>query len=407
MAAPIPRAVLVPLLTGAAAVSVAAGVRNALGGSRDLQPYLEGARLWLRGVSPLDVDVPCGFVYLPQAALLFAPLAPLPDPVARGVFAALNVALLIASLAMLTALFSGAERRWTVLGWAAAVGGWAAIRVTVGNGQIGLVVLAAVLAALLADRRGRTVLAGLALALALTKWSLSAPLLVYFAARRRWAPLWVALGAVGAGYVAFGLRLGQGPWAVVHDYAMVLRHHAGIKGAFLRTTELTAAADAVAGPAGYLLVLAALITALLATGWACAAMGDRRGWALLLGVCATVSLVALPHLHYDELILVLALPALLLAEPRDGLPGRVARGLGAVTCALLWLDVPGTLWKLAGRPAPIPGGGAVYWAYLAFDRVWLALLLAALLGMVAAAWLRRRQTAAAGSPPSPASPGTS
>ena len=367
----LPTRLLLALPLGAAAVSLVAGVRNAVGSSLDLLPYLEGARMWLRGVSPYDVDLPTGFVYLPQAALLFAPLAALPDPVARGVWAALNALLWIGSLALLALLFARGDRR-LAWGLGVALAGWACARVTLGNGQLGIFTVAALVAALAAERRGRHLLAGVALGLALTKWSLSLPFLVYFAARGRGSTLAVAAATVLGGYLAFGLRLGQGPWTVALDYAQVLRAHAGVKHAFFRTSELTAAL---------------LIGALLVAGVACRRIGGRRGQALLLPVCAVITLTALPHLHYDQVVLALAV-APLLAWPAA--PGRaLARGLALATCALLWLDLPGSLWKLAGRPDPIPPDGPIWLAYVGLDRLWLAGLAVGLGIAVARTWRDR------------------
>ncbi len=371
------------LLTGAGAVSLVAGVRNGVRSSLDLQPYLEGARLWLGGVSPYDVDLPTGFVYLPQAALLFAPLAALPDPVARGVWAVAGALLWVAALAALAGLFARGDRR--LAGWLGiAVVGWACARVTLGNGQMGILTVAALVAALAAERRGRHLLAGLALGLALTKWSLSLPFLVYFAARGRASTLGVAAGTVLAGYLAFGLRLGQGPWAVMLDYAQVLEAHTGVKHAFFRTSELTAVGSGLAGPIGWALVAAILVGALLVAAWVCRGIGGRRGAALLLAICAAVTLTALPHLHYDQVVLALAVVPLLAWPAAAG--RTTARGIAIAVCALLWFDLPGTLWKLAGRPDPIPEGGAVWLAYIGFDRLWLALVLVALAVATARAW---------------------
>ncbi|MAE29971.1 MAG: hypothetical protein CMJ87_13470 [Planctomycetes bacterium] len=382
----LPTRPLLALLLGASAVSLVAGVRNAVGSSLDLQPYLEGARMWLRGVSPYDVDLPTGFVYLPQAALLFAPLAALPDPVARGVWAALNTLLWLGSLALLARIFARGDRRlaWWML---AAAAGWACARVTLGNGQLGIFTVAALVAALAAGQRGRHLLAGVALGLALTKWSLSLPFVVYFAARGRWSTLALAALTVAGGYLAFGLRLGQGPWAVAVDYAYVLKAHAGVKHAFFRTSELTAAGTAVASLWGELAVAAVGGGALLAAGWACRRRSGPREAALLLAICAVCSLTMLPHLHYDQVVLALAvLP--LMAWPAEPLRPW-ARGMALITCALLWLDLPGSLWKFAGRPDPIAEGGIVWLAYVGFDRLWLGLLFAALMVALGPGWRDR------------------
>lgn len=385
MASPFPGRPWLPLLAIAAAMSLAMGVRNGLLSSLDLAPYLEGARLWLDGVSPYAVDLPTGFVYLPQSAFLFAPLAVLPEPVARGVWAVTNALVWIGALWVLARTLARGDR--PLVPWLVVVAaGWACARVTLGNGQLGVFTVAALVAALAAEQRGRHTLAGLALALALTKWSLSLPFLIYFVARGRWSTLGVAALAMLGGGLIFGLRLGQGPWEVALDYAGVLRAHVGVKHAFLRTSELTAAGSAIASTGGWLAVEGALGGALLWSGWACRRIGGPRGRSLLLAICATVTLTALPHLHYDQVILALAvLP--LLAWPDDPLRPS-ARALALATAALLWLDLPGSLWKLAGRPDPIPEGGAVWLAYLAFDRVWVALLL---VGLVAMTWrlLRR------------------
>jgi hypothetical protein len=171
----------------------------------DLQLRLNETRHWIRGEPVYGALVAA--VYPPATYALFAPLALVPEVVARGVWWLLVMASLVAlSILTLRAIQDlpwAADRRWRA---AAALLPWAAYpaSIVLSMGQVGLLSLTlAIVAVILAVQasRARQVAAGGLFAVALVKPSVAAP---FF-----WLLLWLwpPLGAlVAAGsYLALSL----------------------------------------------------------------------------------------------------------------------------------------------------------------------------------------------------------
>ncbi|MFW6184103.1 MAG: glycosyltransferase family 87 protein [Chloroflexota bacterium] len=167
----------------------------------------ENARL---GLTPDDTF----YVYPPLLALLMTPPASsLSLAEAAVVWNTFNFVLLMAIVLLVSALF-GLRRRlgdtfpWFVLLFALAVPTFEGLRI----GQANILTLFLVLAALYAERRGRSSLAAVALAFAFLLKLFPAVLLLWFAWRREWRPLlvWgVTVGVVlllsAVSYVIFGV----------------------------------------------------------------------------------------------------------------------------------------------------------------------------------------------------------
>ncbi|WP_156994296.1 glycosyltransferase family 87 protein [Pseudonocardia acaciae] len=159
----------------------------------------EGADLYLTGTTAVNLNPPL-------LAILMLPLAWLQPLAAYHLFALLNLVLIVGSV------IAVAERVRLRPGWAmVAVGALLAsspLHGTLALGQVYGLLTAAITAAWLAQRRGRTVLAGVAVGLAIALKPSLLPLLAWPALRYRWdtvgAAVTTALAATGLGVLGAG-----------------------------------------------------------------------------------------------------------------------------------------------------------------------------------------------------------
>ncbi|MFC9892712.1 glycosyltransferase family 87 protein [Nocardia sp. NPDC127579] len=157
----------------------------------DLLVYRNGARAWLDGKSiygelPPVLGIELPFTYPPPAALLFAPLALLPLPLAEAAMLTVSVLSLAVTLWLVLARLRPALDRPVALALVIVAVALAQllepVRQTLGFGQINLVLMAAVAADCLArePRWPRGLLIGLAISVKLVP----AAFLLYFLLRR-------------------------------------------------------------------------------------------------------------------------------------------------------------------------------------------------------------------------------
>jgi hypothetical protein len=308
---------LTMLLMLMAAVSVARGCRSALAplGSMDLgislksaqqlqrenpyERYLSGAASQREAPQERLNPFAAQPVQVPSALMLLWPYSFLSWRWAK-------LAWLISNLAFSAGLLVLACRRFLPgrpLRVYAAVASLFLMSVTwrnvLGNGQHLLAGLFFLLAAIeLADRR-RGVLAGIALACALLKYSVIFFLLPYFILKRQWAPLAIAFGVHGVMTAAIALRLGEDPVSLVGQSLRVAED--------LRVAgylDLFALLRGFGAPAA-----AAPVAALIL--WAVSLWPAIRGRTAdsdlyLAGLCF-VSMVIIYHRPYDFIVLLVPL----------------------------------------------------------------------------------------------------
>lgn len=221
------------LLMLMAAMSVARGCRSALApsGSMDLGVSLKSAQQLQREnpyerhlsgraaqpeapherLNPFDAQP----VQVPSALMLLWPYSVLPWPWAKLAWLISNLAFTAGLLVLACRPFLPGRALWVY----AAVASLFVMSVTwrnlVGNGQHLLAGLFFLLAAIELADRNRRVLAGIALACALLKYSVIFFLLPYFILKRQWTPLAVALGTHGLMTVSIALWLGEDPVLLV------------------------------------------------------------------------------------------------------------------------------------------------------------------------------------------------
>lgn len=320
------RAALVVALVAlavAAALSVGWAGFQALGaeGSRDNQ--WSGAHILWQGLDPSRLFIACRaggcaddpFIlsqypnYPISVLALFTPLGALPWGVAKFVWLAVN---LLSSAVLLRCVWRE---------WAPKFGRVALLfalllflvatpfRNHIENGQVGLLALAAFALSREASTRRRTTLAGLFLALAWTKFTLTLPLSLIFVARRDWRVVAIA-GAVHVGLtLAASAWTGTDPIASAFGFLRVARLAIHEQYGYLDLFSFAIRVGLpgmVAGAAAM-----ALFGALLYGAW----RGGKDREPLLLSVASLASIAIFYHLSYDCVILLFPfLYALHLAE---------------------------------------------------------------------------------------------
>ncbi len=336
--------------------------------------YLDGA------VAPRSVIQP-GLGNLPAntapMTLLLAPLAWWSWPVARGLWAASNLALLLAIPWLALGLASPRPPRWAR--WATASAFWSlvATRVAIGTGQTTLLALASMLGALLlaggdaahGDQKSRgsegaasrtwsrTVAAGLLLGLAVSKYSLAPPAVLWLAWRRRWGVLAIAAAVQALAFAVMAALPGGGWKETLNAYLILLQMHLPQDGIHL--------AAAFGGSGWTALLVGLLITGATVVGlrrWPAKrregrqegnregpkeghvdgtdrpALDDDEAWnrrdATMLAVLATWTLLVAYHRVYDVTLLILLLAPALAAIAAPFAWGLTRAERNAVAAAL-------------------------------------------------------------------------
>jgi alpha-1,2-mannosyltransferase len=172
----------------------------------DFSIYYTAGSAALDGVDPYSVEGPSGrsYVYPPGFAALVAPLALLPFPIAAVLWTALGLAAVLASLWLCLDLLglSRGPVAWTVGGLALVCSG-RMLDSELGNGQANHWVLLGIAACAWLTARGRPMLGGVALSLAIVAKATPLLLAVYLVGKREWR----AVAGLAAGLLAFGALL--------------------------------------------------------------------------------------------------------------------------------------------------------------------------------------------------------
>jgi alpha-1,2-mannosyltransferase len=329
----------------------------------DLKVYRAGASAFLHG-RDVYLAHPRGsgllFTYPPFAAIVFAPLAVLPDVGARVAMTLASAAALLFAALTLVRLAGpnwSARSRWTAaLAIGAATPLFEPLRDTFRLGQINLVLMALVLADLAGgdgaegtrSRRSRGVLIGLATAIKLTP----AIFILYLLTTRR---VREAVVAIGTACVAVGAAAVVMPSASIRYWTRLVfdDRRVGNSGS-VWNQSVRGALDRLAGSSHAHLLWLGVAAALLVLGLALAAWFHRSGDELMgVGLAGLTGLLISPiswNHHW-----VWALPVAI------GLWRRwaVTRAPQLLGMAVGWLAVFGlasiSWWTFAGPNAFVPG----------------------------------------------------
>lgn len=406
------------MLLAGVVVSWALAVWLVLGGPPgfiDLMVYRAGGYAWVSGVPLYGPEfpalirlLPLPFTYPPISAVLFAPLAAVPFPVAAVLLAAASLACLVL-VGWLTARRLELDRwRGTQLASAAVVLVTVTepVRETLTFGQVNLLLMGLVVADCLLPRTPwpRGTLIGLAAAIKLTP----AIFVVFFLAHRQWRPVLVA-GAAFVVATAAGFLAASGA-SFTYWFGGVLTDPARIGSPAFPSNQSLAgllhrAAPSLPAPWQTAIWLLAALAALVA-GWVAARRLRGRGHdvAALLAVAAAgllASPVSWSH-HY-----VWVVPALVWFAYQAR---RSPRWWPALV-VLAGVFIVGPHWLVATREDHLPDWGLGE-HLVGNTYVWAALLalLVAVLGRLAphstgpdqARDRPTRQSASVGTPSSPA-----
>jgi hypothetical protein len=199
-----------------AVVSLVYAVVTAPGKGIDLGFFQTGAREWVDGTFRIGEGV-IG-VYTPFLLPLFSPIALVPFKTLVVVWIVINIAATLLSLHFVIKLWGKEWPLKTRLLLAAFLIASAPFRVTLRNGQIGLMVMALLLGALLARKRKKPFLAGALLGLSLCKYTLTIPFFLYFVSKREWKTVTTAMLIPLGLTEVFALRLGLPLFQVMRQY---------------------------------------------------------------------------------------------------------------------------------------------------------------------------------------------
>jgi hypothetical protein len=203
-------------LLSLALLSLVYALVTAPGRGIDLGFFQTGAREWVDGVFQIGEGV-IG-VYTPFLLPLLSPIALLSFETLVVVWIVLNIAATMLSLHFVIKLWG---KQWPIkarLLLAAFFVAFAPFRVTLRNGQIGLMVMTLLLGALLARKRNKNFLAGALLGLSLCKYTLTFPFFLYFFWKREWKVVSTAVLVPLALTEVFALRLGLSLFQVIGQY---------------------------------------------------------------------------------------------------------------------------------------------------------------------------------------------
>jgi len=240
---------------------------------------------------------------------------------ARWYFTAINLVLL-AVLTVWTARLTWSTDPWWGLLFAAALLATSSVCTTLGLGQYGVVVLAALAGAYWFDEKNRWLLGGLLLGVAMVKVTLAGPFLLPFVLRRRWKTTIAALAYVGLGTLVIWPTINASPLVWMAELLGTAHFYVGDNSLMkLSVSGGLVPREAVGIAAGAAIAVALVVSYL----WRQASM------LTLFAVAGVAARFWTYHTHYDNLILIFLLLALgvhaIRHERRLAWAGFVAVGL--------------------------------------------------------------------------------
>ncbi len=270
-------------------------------------------------------------------------------------------------------------------------------RVSLWLGQTTLVVFSLMLATWLLRERNWP-LSGLALGLALSKYSLALPMVLFLlveARRRNWLILAVAGLVQVAGACAVAYLSRETPWAVLQDYIRIFRRvAASTKDYGIQISALVPLRGraSIVGPVLTTILMVILMSLLWRRMRWPAAFAPLAHYCGLMILTVWTLLVAY-HGIYDAQVVVLIIPALLYAigEPKRWQLSPLHTGMliGILGLTILVLSLPGEIAGVLLAPQALK---AWLWAQARAQNMTLFMLLAVSL------WLLLRLRRAAGGP---------
>jgi hypothetical protein len=341
------RIIVLALCTLAAVISLIQGIRNALHLSADLQwtdvvllrQHQDPFQVYLSGDPEhllMQWQIPN---YLHEMYAIELPLAWVSFPTAEGIWIAVNLLLLAASLAMLIRIY-GLTRREAPL-YVALVLCSTGFRNTLGLGQQSFFALFCFCAIIWLDHRS-TFRSALALGGLYAKYSFAPVLFGYLLARRQFRILALSFVLPAIGYVVVLVCIhGQHPWRLLIEPFLVSRYGVGPGKADIMTFIEHISAGRAAMLLAYLLGLCIA----LSYGW----FVHRSGLSLPAAAAgiAAATLICVKHVEYDLLFLIL--PMAFFLKRRDRYAAIALTILGYLFYVDRWIPVHSIIPDQAAR----------------------------------------------------------
>jgi hypothetical protein len=264
--------------------------------------------------------------YPPYALVMFFPYAALPWDAARWSWAASNLAFFVLILVLLQRTFLANQPRWTTVAIGAIFACGTPLRNTIGNGQHGLLSLAAFLLAYDAAQQGRTNASAIPLAISMFKYTIAGPLSFTLLRRAAWRAFAAAGGLLVLGTLIAGLMV-QRPIGILSEYVRML--------AIVRPQgflDIFSLADKAGIPRGSIAAGVVCGALFALTVW-CVVVHGRTRVLLSLSLLGFLTYAVLFHHTYDLIVLVFPLVFLFTPERRKE---RVVSVLFVATIALTW-----------------------------------------------------------------------
>ncbi len=219
---------------------------------------------------------------------------------ARWYFTGINLVML-ALLLVWAARIAWPAGPWLGLLFAASLLATSSICTTLGLGQYGVIVLAALVGAYQLDQRDRWFLAGALLGVAMIKVTLAGPFLLPFVLRQRWKTALTAAAYVGLGTLVVWPAIDVSPLMWVGEVLGQARYYVGDNSA----VSATVGGGLGARDAIKISAVAAMAVALVVLyRWRQASM------LTLLAIASVAARFWTYHTHYDNLILIFLIMAL-------------------------------------------------------------------------------------------------
>ena len=291
----------------------------------DAVEYLDGTLVAADAVAqPELARIPANTAPL---LLLLTPLSLLPWTLAKNVWLVVNLALIALIPWLALRLLPPSLQLAVPINWLAAFSFYAmkGTRVAAATGQTSLLVFFLMVLTLLLRQRS-WLWAGVALGLALGKYSLALPIVLFLVLEKRWRVISVAVVVQALGLVAVTVLKGGSLWETIQVHWGMIASHAGQAGVHLGYV-LSAYPQGVT----LLVIIGSLLTmGVVLYSW-------RQGWMAsdLLAVNSVLvlwTLLATYHRVYDTLMAILFLLLCLSVATKWQMPLRQARGWG-----LFWL----------------------------------------------------------------------
>ena len=304
--------------------------------------------------------------YPPSVLLLLSPLARLPYPVAKAVWTWINLALAVFIGWQTARLFlprRASLRRVAPLLILVCLG-LLPTRNVITNGQTTLLILSAMLLSVrFSDRHAGW--SGAAFGVALSKYSLAAPVGLWLLYRRRWWSSGLAVALQLAAFVVMAVVVHTAPWTLVRLVASTLSQVGHMPGIHLATWVGHAVSPTSALAGAYTLVIGGGLAYWLTRHTHTTAQPAPTFTPLdahLLTIVGLWSLLVVYHREYDAVLYILFVGLVVagLTENwwRLGHYARVA--LAAWTVAgVFWLSRPGVTFA-AWLPSPLADGYLAY-----------------------------------------------